>query len=138
MNFGIDPATLDLVARVLLVCMFPFSAIDKVIHWDAALKQANSSILPAGGLMLIAGMVIEFVTPICILAGWYAEPAAWLLLAFCVATALLFHPFWTQGDFWARGDSKARTHFWDFTKNLGLSGGLLLIATGSGFAGHLR
>lgn len=138
MTFGLDPGTLDLVARVLLVCMFPFSAIDKVLRWDAALKQASSSILPAGALMVVAGIVVEVVTPICIVFGWFAQPAAWVLLVFCIATALLFHPFWTEGDFWAKGESKARSHFWDFTKNFGLAGGLLLVATGAGFAGHLR
>jgi putative oxidoreductase len=124
-----------LLARVLLVCMFPFSAADKVLHWSAALKQANSSFLPGGAVLLVMAMIVEVATPICIVVGWHARAAAWVLMAFCVVTALLYHPFWTEGDFWSRGDSVARTHFWDFTKNLGLAGGLLLVALGAGFAG---
>jgi putative oxidoreductase len=127
--------TLLLVARVLLVCMFPFSAIDKVLHWNAALAQANSSWLPGGPVLLVLAMTAELAAPLCIVAGWHADIAAWVLAAFCVATALLYHPFWKGNDFWAQGDSVARNHFWDFTKNLGLAGGLLLVALGAGFAG---
>jgi putative oxidoreductase len=121
-----------LIARTLLVCMFPFSACDKILNWHAALKQANSSFLPGGQVLLILAIMIEAATPICIIANWHAPLAAGMLAAFCVATALLYHPFWTQGDFWTQGESVARTHFWDFTKNLGLTGGLLLVALGAG------
>ena len=133
MNLPIDPSTAGLVARVLLVCMFPFSAIDKVLHWNDALKQAGSSFLPGGPVLLVLAIIVEVAAPACILTGWHAVPAALLLAAFCVATALLYHPFWTQGDFWARGASVSRTNFWDFTKNLGLTGGLLLVGLGAGF-----
>ena len=132
MNALLHVPAIWLLARTLLVSMFPFSASDKVLHWDAALKQANSSFLPGGPLLLVVAMVLEVAAPVCIVINWQAPIAAWLLSAFCVVTALLYHPFWTQGDFWARGDSEARTHFWDFTKNFGLAGGLMLVALGAG------
>jgi putative oxidoreductase len=124
-----------LVARVCLVGMFPFSALDKVLHWREARAQASSSVLPASWapLLLVLGMACEVVTPVCIVAGWWAEPAALVLAGYCAVTALLFHRFWTYGDFWRRGESQGRTHFWDFTKNFGLVGGLLLVAIGHGF-----
>ncbi len=122
-----------LVARVLLVLMFPFSALDKVLHWDAALAQARSSVLPGAQVSLVVAMVVEVAAPICIVVGWHAEVAALVLAVFCVATALLYHPFWHAGDFWAEGNSVDRSHFWDFTKNFGLAGGLLLVALGAGF-----
>lgn len=124
-----------LAARVLLVCMFPFSALDKVLHWNDALKQANSSFLPGGPVLLVLAMIVEVAAPVCIVAGWQAPLAAWMLATFCIATAVLYHPFWSGQDFWAAGTSVARNHFWDFTKNLGLAGGLVLIALGAGFAG---
>ncbi len=123
-----------LIARILLVLMFPFSALDKVLHWDAALKQARSSVLPGAPVLLVPAMCIEVGAPGCIVTGWHAEIAAAVLAAFCVATALLYHPFWHAGDFWAKGESVDRGHFWDFTKNFGLAGGLLLVAMGAGFA----
>ena len=132
MNLPLHAPGLLLTARALLVCIFPFSAIDKVLHWNAALAQANSSWLPRGSLLLGLAMIVEITAPVCIVAGWHAGIAALVLAAFCVATALLYHPFWKAGDFWARGDSVGRNHFWDFMKNLGLTGGLLLVASAMG------
>jgi putative oxidoreductase len=41
-------AALPILARLCLVLMFPFSGLDKIVHWQDALKQANSSFLPGG------------------------------------------------------------------------------------------
>jgi putative oxidoreductase len=129
-----EPEWAPLLARVCLVLMFPFSALDKVLHWKEALAQANSGALPGGPLLLIGAIVLETMAPMCIVADWHARIAALALAAFCVVTALLYHPFWRHGDFWADGPSVDRTHFWDFTKNFGLTGGLLLVALGAGLA----
>ena len=123
-----------LVARILLVAMFPFSAVDKAIHWKAAMAQCRSSFIPGAPWMLVMAMAVEVIAPACIVVGWQAPIAAAVLAAFCAATALLYHPFWRAGDFWAKGESIDRGHFWDFTKNFGLAGGLLLVALGQGFA----
>ncbi len=125
-----------LLARILLVWLFPFSAIDKMLYWKGALGQARSSVFPASWApaMLVCAMAAELVLPVCIVAGWLAPESALLLAAYCMATALLFHRFWTYGDFWNKeGSSKGRSHFWDFLKNFGIAGGLLLIAIGRGF-----
>ncbi len=107
--------------------MFPFSGLDKMLNWQDALKQANSSFLPGGRELLILGMLVEFITPVCIVIGWHDHLAAFILAGFCIVTAILYHPFWAFPDFWASGDSVARSHFWDFLKNFGLAGGLLLL-----------
>ena len=122
-----------LAARVCLVAMFPFSALDKVWHWKAALTQTNSAHLPGGKAMLVAAILVEGGTPFAIVAGRWDRPAAALLAGFCMVTAFLYHPFWTYPDFFSpRDDSVAREHFWQFLKNFGLVGGLLLVI----FAGH--
>jgi putative oxidoreductase len=59
--------------------------------------------------------------------GWHDRATAFVLALFCVVTAILYHPFWKFSDFWKSGNSVARSHFWDFLKNFGLVGGLLLI-----------
>ena len=121
------------LARLSLVAMFPFSAIDKVLHWDAAMLQCRSSFIPGRPWMLVVAMAVEVIAPVCIVAGWQAPAAAAVLAMFCVATAVLYHRFWRTGDFWADGASVDRNHFWDFTKNFGLAGGLMLVALGAGF-----
>ncbi|MGI9170195.1 MAG: DoxX family protein [Caulobacteraceae bacterium] len=115
------------IARILLVVLFPFSALDKVFGWKAALAQANSSFLPGGPILLVAAIAVEIVAPVCIVLAWHDRVAAFVLAGFCAVTALLYHEFWRYSDFWARGESRARAEFWDFLKNFGLVGGLLLV-----------
>lgn len=123
---------IPLLARFFLVCMFPPSGLDKIVHWHAALKQADSSILPkpAGPPMLVAAILIEWITPICIVLGWHDRLAAFVLAGFCAITAALFHPFWRFPGFWSPQNKDANAHLWDFLKNFGLVGGLLLIVIG--------
>jgi len=128
MNF-FDMVAIPLIARVCLVVMFPFSALDKIVHWKEVMQQATSSFLPGGAVLLVIAIVVEFVTPVCIVIGWHDRLAAFVLAGFCAVTALLYHPFWRYPHFWAKaGDG--RSHFWDFLKNFGLVGGLLLITVG--------
>lgn len=124
-----------LLARICLVGMFPFSALDKILNRREALAQARSSVVPAAWapVLLALGMALEITAPLCIVLGWMAEPAALMLALYCMLTALLFHPFWRSADLWRPGPSAGRAHFWDFTKNFGLAGGLLLVAMGRGF-----
>lgn len=122
-----------LVARICLVILFPFSALDKIFDWNGALTQAKSSFLPTttAPVLLVLAIVVELVTPFCIVIGWHDRLAAFVLAGFCVVSALLYHNFWTYPDFWIKGNSKARSHFWDFLKNFGLIGGLLLVTFGT-------
>jgi putative oxidoreductase len=119
---------LPLTARVCLVLLFPFSALDKIVFWKDALKQANSSFIPGGAALLVIAIAIELLAPACIIIGWHIRFAAVALAGFCVVTAGLYHPFWQFADFWTPGDSKGRNHFWDFLKNFGLAGGLIVLA----------
>jgi putative oxidoreductase len=114
-----------LLLRVCLVVLFPFSGLDKIVNWDAAMKQAGS--IPFKPAMLVASILVEFITPICIVTGWHDRLAAFVLAGFCVMTAVLFHRFWRFPDFWRFRESEGLEHFWEFLKNFGLVGGLGLI-----------
>ncbi len=118
-------ACAPLLLRICLVVLFPFSALDKVVNWDAAMKQAGN--LPFKPVMVIASIVTEVVTPVCIVTGWHDRLAAFVLAGFCVITAVLFHQFWRYADFWRFKEGEGLAHFWDFLKNFGLVGGLGLV-----------
>ena len=115
------------MARVCLVAMFPLSALEKVIDWRAAVSQASSSWIPGGPVLVVLAIFVEALTPICIVSGWHDRLAALVLAGFCVVTAVLYHPFWAFPEFWSDPHSKSREHFWQFLKNFGLVGGLLLV-----------
>lgn len=114
-----------LLLRVFLVVLFPFSAIDKVVNWSAAMKQAGS--IPFKPAMIVVSILVEALTPLCIVTGWHDRLAAFILAGFCVVTAVLFHQFWKFPDFWKFKQGEGLDHFWEFLKNFGLVGGLGLI-----------
>jgi putative oxidoreductase len=114
-----------LLLRICLVVLFPFSALDKIVNWGAAMKQAGS--IPFKPAMLMASIVVEVAAPLCIVIGWHDRLAAFILAGFCVVTALLFHQFWRCSDFWRFREGEGLEHFWEFLKNLGLVGGLGLV-----------
>ena len=116
------------LTRLSLVCLFPPSAIDKIVHWDDAMKQAKSGILPGAPVLLASAVVVETVAPLAIVAETYDREAAAVLAAFCAVTAVLYHPFWTYDDLGAKTNSKGRDEMWEFLKNFGLVGGLMCVA----------
>ena len=120
---------LAFIARLCLVLIFPFSALNKVFDYQAAMDQAAHGWIPLpapmAALLLVLGGILEIVGPICILLGVYRRQAALLFIFYVIATAVLFKNFWSfpfNSDAWNQ-------NFWDFLKNFGLAGGFLYIAT---------
>ncbi len=121
------------VRLALVALFFPFSALDKVLEFDAAVGQAQESFSVRGiaTAAIVAGLCIEIFMSIAILCGFCDRLAAFVLAGYCMVTALLWKPFWKPGDFWAAGASRARGLFWDFWKNVAVAGGFLLITFGT-------
>jgi putative oxidoreductase len=120
------------IAKILIVLIFPFSGIDKFINWEAALKQANSSFLPGGAVLLRLAQIVEFGAPVCIVFNWHAGLAAFVLAGYCAVTAVLYHNFWAHPRFWSP-DSAGYPHIWDFFKNFAIVGGCIFVMLGSPF-----
>jgi putative oxidoreductase len=116
------------IARLCLVLIFPFSALNKIFDQQAAMAQAAHGWLPLppslAALLLVLGGTLEVIGPVCILLGFYRRQAALLFIFYVIATAVLFHNFWSfpfNGDAW-------NENFWPFLKNFALAGGFLYIA----------
>ncbi len=116
------------LTRLSLVCLFPPSAIDKVVNRKQALQQAEGGILPDPGALLDLAIAVETIAPVMIVAEKGDREAAAVLAGFCAVTAVLYHQFWTYGDLAAEGKSEGREHLWEFLKNFGLAGGLMTVA----------
>jgi putative oxidoreductase len=72
----------------------------------------------------VLGGMLEVIGPVCILLNFYRRQAALLFIFYVIATAVLFHNFWSfsfNGGEWNQ-------NFWPFLKNFGLAGGFLYIA----------
>ncbi len=120
------------VRLALVALFFPFSALDKLLEFDAAVSQAQESLRARGiaTVAIVVGLCVEVFMSLAILTGVCDRLAAFVLAGYCVVTALLWKPFWAPGDFWSRGTSRARGLFWDFWKNVAVAGGFLLITFG--------
>jgi putative oxidoreductase len=125
---------MQIVVRCLLVLLFlPFSALDKLLNFGAAVDQAAQATTSRAlaRLLIGCGLGIEVVMSLAILTGVADRLAALVLALYCIVTALLWKQFWNTPDFRLRGASRGRELFWDFLKNLALAGGLLILALGS-------
>jgi putative oxidoreductase len=120
--------------RCLLVLLFlPFSALDKLLNFNAAVGQAAQAIRarPLAIGAIVVGLGIEVLMSLAVLTGVFDRPAALILALYCIVTALLWKQFWKAPDFRLRGPSQGRELFWDFWKNLALAGGFLVLAVGT-------
>jgi putative oxidoreductase len=126
------------IARLLLVLLFlPFSALDKVLNFRAAVSQASEAVAAPGiaKLLIFVGLATEVSMSTAILTGFADRLAALIMSAYCVSTALLWKQFWKLPDFRLKGPSAAHGLFWDFLKNLSVAGGFLLLAIGANGSG---
>jgi putative oxidoreductase len=123
-----------LTVRYGLVLLFlPFSALDKILGFDNAVKQAQSMFKPRpiAITMILMGLFVEVVCTLGVVTGIADRACAFIIAGYCAATAVLYKQFWAQGDFWSDPDGKGRTLLWDFLKNLSLGAGFLLIVIGT-------
>src|SRR2546423_9943277 len=98
-----------LLLRICLVVLFPFSGLDKIINWNSALKQAGN--IPFKPAMLVVSIIVEFGTPVCIVAGGDDRPSPLIFGGVCVVKAGVFFPtFCVVFFFWGFASGGARPH----------------------------
>lgn len=105
--------------------IFLTSAYSKAFGWDGnvqylATRHFTNSILVS--LMLGSALVIEFGGALCLISGFQARIAGFVMAVYLTAATLIFHNYWVLS-----GMPRA-TMFMHFQKNLGIIGGLLMVA----------
>jgi putative oxidoreductase len=119
-----------------VLLFLPFSALDKVLNWQAALGQASQGAPKAvAPLLILCGLGIEVFMSLGVLTGVADRACALVLAAYCAATAVLWKQFWRKPDFRLRGQSQGREVFWDFLKNFAVAGGFLMVTFSASAAG---
>ncbi len=104
----------DLVGRILMSVIFLVSGLDKA--FDYAATRAYMELHGVLGAFLPVAIVLELVGAVAITIGYKTRVFAFLLAAFVLLTALLFH-----ADF----DDPVQQG--QFMKNLAMVGGFLVI-----------
>lgn len=114
-----------LLARVFICAIFVQGAFGKMLGWQGqaqymASRGMNQATIPA---LLGIALMIEAVGVVCLLVGWQARIAAFIMCLYLGAVSVMLHNFWTITNEMARGGMQTQ-----FLKNVGIMGGLLMIA----------
>ena len=102
---------LPLLARVLLAVLFVTSSVAKIGSWQGNVEYVAAK-LPLAPVLLAGALVCEIVTWLGLLTGCRARLAAAIGFLYMIPVTFVFHTFMST----------------QFQKNLGMMGGLLLVA----------
>ncbi len=108
----IRDGVLPLLARLAMCGIFVPAALSKAFGWEANASYMASRGVPLVPVLLAGALAIESVGTICLVLGYRARLAALVMAIYLVPVSLVFHDF---------GGTQ-------FLKNLGLIGGLLMVA----------
>lgn len=117
----------SLIGRILLTAIFLLSGFNKIFGWEGTAAYMTAKGMVAVPIMLAGAIFFEIVGALMIILGFHARIGALMLIIFLIPTTLIFHNFWTYPV------EEQQIQMIMFMKNLGLLGGLLIVAAfGSG------
>ena len=103
---------ITLLARWLISVIFVTSAYSKIFGWSANVEYIHAKHMPAASALLAAALIVEAAGSFCLITGFGARIAAAVMFFYMVPVTFLLHEFMSV----------------NFQKNLGIMGGLLMIA----------
>ena len=114
-RFGLLP----LIARLLLTSEVVIAANGKAFDWSGQAAYMASHGMHFITPLLAIALAIEAVGSLCLITGFQARLAAAVMFVYLGIVSVVLHDFWRSG----RGMDQTQ-----FFKNLGMMGGLLMIA----------
>jgi len=119
----------DPVARILISAIFVVSGIMKLTNFSATANMIGQRGIPFPAAATAIAILIELVGAAMIIVGWQTKLAAWIQLLYLIPVTLMYH------NFWAAPPQIHDMQMMNFLKNVGIMGGLLVLATrGAGAA----
>lgn len=117
-------ALFPLLARLFISAIFVQGALGKITGWSGQASYMQSHQLPARLIpaMLAVALLIEAAGVLCLVVGWQARVAAFVMFLYLGVVSVLLHNFWAFQGMTAGGMQT------QFLKNVGIMGGLLMIA----------
>jgi putative oxidoreductase len=111
-----------LVGRILLSFIFVLSGLGKLFQFNATAGMMSAKGLPVASFLLLGAIAFELFGGLSVLTGFKTRLGAILLIIFLVPVTLVFH------NFWAYQGMDQQMQMANFLKNVGLAGGLALVA----------
>lgn len=122
MNAALKTGLAPFVARLLLVAEIAIAANGKIQGWDGQAAYMAAHGMQLIGPLLGAALVIEVLGSVSLVTGVLSQPAAAVLFVYIGIVSVCLH------DFWRMSGMAAATNQTQFFKNLGIMGGLLMVA----------
>jgi putative oxidoreductase len=119
-TFENNAGVIDLAGRLLLAAIFILSGLQQIPDFAGTQEFMASKGVP--GILLPVAIALEIVGGLAIVVGWKTRIFAFLLAAYSLLAAVLFHTNFADAQ-----------QYYSFMKNLGMAGGFLfLVANGAG------
>lgn len=106
-----------LVGRILLSIIFILAGFGKITNLEGTAGYFAGSGLPVPMVTAVVVSLVELVGGIFILVGFFTRPTAYVLAAFCIATAFIAHFNFADMN-----------QMINFQKNFAMAGGFLVLA----------
>lgn len=122
------------IGRSLMGIYFLLPGLVKFLAWDKHLQLMQDHSIPMAPFLLAITAVIEIIAGIGLIAGKFTQLFSLVLFVLVIIINFQMHDFWNFTDMIAAHEQQ------NFFKNMGISGGLLLLANFTGQSltkGHL-
>jgi putative oxidoreductase len=126
---GAVPANRDpllLLGRVLLGSIFVISGYGKLFGLAAFAASLEKNGVPYAAMLAPVGAGVEFFGGLAIVLGVEVRAAALLMIAFVIVATLISHRFWELED------AARRAQVTQFSKNVAIAGGFVLLHVAGG------
>lgn len=116
-------AQVALAGRLMIAALFLPAGIGKLAGFAGVSGLIASKGWPLASLVAAATIALEIAASLAVAVGFRTRHAALALAAFTLMAAIVFH------DFWAAPAAQATAQSQAFFKNIGIAGGLLILAS---------
>lgn len=116
-------ALTDPLARILISAIFIYSGISQLMHFDATARVIGGTGVPLATVAATVAILIDLAGGAMLIIGWQTKLAAAILFIYLIPVTVMVH------NFWAAPPQMHEMQLLNFLKNLGIMGGLLILAT---------
>ena len=114
---------LNLIGRLMFVALFLPAGLSKLFGFEGTVGYIESVGLPLPAVAAAAALALEILGSLALLIGFQTRFVAGVLAIFTLVATLFFHAFW------AVAPEQAFVQQLLFFKNIGVIGGLLVLAS---------
>ena len=112
-----------LIGRLIFGGYFLFAGLGHFTGLKGMAGYAKSKGVPAPTLAVAGAGLLIIVAGALVVLGWHADWGAWMIVLFLLGVTPMMH------NFWSAAPAAKQDELINFTKNLGLLGAALMIAS---------